>query len=123
MKEGNVSFFFASLRVSDKTLFKSGNLKDFTKHITDKLGFTIRKVLVENYQKPKNANTVVAFLNESHLILTSYPEKKLLELEYASCKEVGLGEFIGWLAKYPGIEMLSELGVDKDESGHWSRGL
>lgn len=123
MKAGNVTFYFASLHVPDESLFALEHLKDLAREAVCRLKFKIRRMLTCNYEAGKNAYTVVVFLNESHLLLTCYPEKKLLELEFASCKEVKLGDFVGWLSNLQFPRITSEFGIDKDDKGQWTRSL
>jgi S-adenosylmethionine/arginine decarboxylase-like enzyme len=83
---GNVQFYFATIKNVPREHFNANFLKDFIKERVKALRLTIRKIQAQSYGR-RGAMTVVAFLNESHLIITTYPEHRIAELEFASCRK------------------------------------
>ena len=84
--KGNIYAEKITLHARRDELLQLESLKNLGEDLVKHSGFTFRRFSVENYRTPKNAYTLVCFLDESHLILTTYPEHDLLEVELTSCK-------------------------------------
>lgn len=93
--QGNLSVFLATLwiepwRTSEKDYLKLA--ESLTKALKlSPCGFVTKKY--------PGGFTIVQFLKESHIILTTYFENGVVELELASCKRVSETEFAYAIAK------------------------
>ena len=96
-------------------------LRAYAREAIDSLGLGFRRFAVEKYPKFKNAYTLIAFLNESHLELTTYPEDNVIELEVASCRSVCLEDFLHWTASIKDLKVVSSFVLRKDELGNWNK--
>lgn len=96
-------------------------LRAYARESIEKLGLGFRRFAVEKYQGVKGAYTVIAFLNESHLELTAYPEDNRLEVEVASCKKVPLQSYLDWNVSLPNLIILATCVLRKDFLGRWNK--
>ena len=116
---GTVLIYETSLEVERPECLSLGCLKKFGLEAVEKTDLTLRRFSVENYKNPKNSYTVVMFLNESHLILTSYPEASILEFEIASCKKVSLSNLIAWIQTHEDYKVMTYFYLEKNENNLW----
>jgi S-adenosylmethionine/arginine decarboxylase-like enzyme len=125
MKNGTIILFAATLEYKDPNAVKMDELKDWSIRAIKALGLGFRRFSVENYKEPKNAYTLVCFLDESHFMITTYPEHKMIEVEFGSCKEIeSLTKFISFLTEKDKFSIHSSVVLEKDnEDGRWKRGF
>lgn len=119
---GTVMFFSATLSITNEKLFSLPSLKKIGQEAVNKIGLGLRRIEDERYPG-KDAYTLIFFLNESHLALTTYPENGLIELEVASCKTVSLTEMIHWLKTIDGVNIKTSFCIDKNDEGKWEKSL
>lgn len=119
---GTITVYGCTLYSELQKAFTLKSLKELAKECIKSVGFTLRRFDAEEYKKPKEARTLVAYLNESHLMLTTYPEDKLIELELATCKQVQLSGLVARLQAHEEFIIRTQFIVDKDEHGKWIQG-
>jgi len=118
---GNVVVFNATLRFCCKDIVRNKYaMTELLRTACDIAGFRIRRIVEEDYRKPKGAKTLVAFLNESHAIVTTYPENKTIELEIAGCKNFNYEALCIWLREKQQVTEMRYFAMEKDALGNWT---
>lgn len=122
MKHGTVLVFGATLETTGK-LYKIKQLEQLSNSAIRAVGLNARRAVWEDYKQPEGAYTFIVFLDESHFILTTYPEDKIIELEFSSCKQVNLEPLVKWLQSHEEFMIKSQFCTEKNDKGEWARSL
>lgn len=120
--KGTILFFNATLTVLEHRFYQLEKIKELIERSTSYLGLRLRRTVTERYGENK-AFTMIGFLDESHILVTTYPEYMVAELEIASCKTIELESYVGWLSKHELFVVHNTVVLSKDEQGKWSRSI
>jgi S-adenosylmethionine/arginine decarboxylase-like enzyme len=117
---GNVFSQKATLKAENLDLMRLDILKEMSLGTVKYYGFCFRRFSVERYPGHCYAHTLVSFIDESHLVLTTYPEISILEVELSSCKIPAPGkDFRKYIASCSGFTLLESSLMVKNLVGKW----
>ncbi len=86
----------------------------------DILGLSIVRNVV--YRFEGGGKTIVCVLAESHLVVETFPEDGIVELEIASCRKIDTNKLYKMFTESE-YELQEMTGLIKNEFGSWGHGL
>lgn len=113
---GTVLIYNVTLKVKKLDFLRLDNLKELSLKLISLCGLGFRRFSVEKYGYPSLAYTLVMFLNESHFIITTYPESRVIEIELASCKDIDIKEMVHEICFTEGLSLITDFCMRKKEN-------
>jgi len=111
---GTVLMYGATIKTGT---FSTHKLVNLIKYLVKKAGLSERRFDIEDYGQPEGAKTITLYLDESHCMITTYPEEALAEIELASCKYIDLRAMLEWIKGH--YEVVTDFFLRKNKEGIW----